>query len=248
MSSRKETKVLFEGWRRFINEAEEANQVVRIFDFDGTIFTPPDKFKLIKNAFYMGALKKDGINKLFTVVGSALGESSRNPEYSSLNPSTDYIVSAVKSFGDKEFNAQYWHDLLINRNNILLDFLKNYLDVSEVGTLNDPASQEKSQEKVLKAVGKYFGKPDLDSVKTAKKSFIKKIVPEIPDDHIFVVSNTEEDSKSWLIKKLVDQHPEGTHFAIFDKTSGKGSDHEKMMSALKVAQAEKASGKKSEEE
>ena len=55
-NSMKQSKLLLEGWRKFyLKEAEETKaeggEVVRIFDFDGTLRFPPEQFPLLKNAF-----------------------------------------------------------------------------------------------------------------------------------------------------------------------------------------------------
>lgn len=62
MSSRKETKVLFEGWRRYLNEAEEkaeagAEKSVHVYDFDGVLatFSPDLKQKFFEQSKKTGS-------------------------------------------------------------------------------------------------------------------------------------------------------------------------------------------------
>lgn len=212
MSSRKDTKVLIEGWRRYLTEAE--NKVIRIIDFDGTIFKPPADFAMIKNPFFMGALNDEGFEKVYLhVIEGMLEKNAINPEYANLNKKTDYVVSAVKSFGGGK-PVDYWHTLLQKNDEKLVHFMKHYLKV------------EPTVENL-----KYFGQPSLDKTKAEKHNFIKQVTG-LPDDRIMVVSNKENDSKSSAVKKIVADNGTDAEYICVDNDK---SDLDKMQSAVRVA-------------
>jgi hypothetical protein len=104
--SRQETKFLFEGWRRYLAEAEGAagGETVKIFDFDNTLVGMSEGFKEIGGAvnqflLYLNeAAYKRACTKLlrdaqklpaFDTFGKAFSE----------NPNATYIYSMVKSEG-----------------------------------------------------------------------------------------------------------------------------------------------------
>jgi hypothetical protein len=121
--SLKETKLLLEGWRKFyLKEAEEpategGGKVVRIFDFDGTLVTPrvPTKYSyLLSNLFYVPFLNSDKYDEVVNDLKEAVKKpENHNKEIEKLmNPSTDYIITAMSSIGlDKRITSYLLYQL-----------------------------------------------------------------------------------------------------------------------------------------
>ena len=109
-NSIKQSKLLLEGWRKFlVKEAEQptvegGGNVVRVFDFDGTLVTPKTQTKyshLLGNLFYVPFLNSAKYDEVMNDLKEvAKNSANHNTEIESLmNPSRDYIVTAMSSIG-----------------------------------------------------------------------------------------------------------------------------------------------------
>jgi hypothetical protein len=119
-NSIKETKVLFEGFRRFaIKEAETSGgEVIKIYDFDGTLFKPTDAFEEVAGPanFYLPYFNEAVLAR---VNAKAVANSKPMPIFASIKKESEggfdniYISSLVGSGG---FNKpkSYFVDLLVN--------------------------------------------------------------------------------------------------------------------------------------
>lgn len=166
-NSIKQTKVLFEGFRRFaIREAEaekpaEGGEIVRIFDFDGTLFEPQDEF--FKNPLWRALLKSADYKKLM-----AIGKQSTNPEVLSKLKETEsdgkkiksYVVSLVGSTGFP-ISAYKLIDLALKNDQGLNQFIQRIDKESEFEKAKNTVEATGSQDPLRAFFKKYTRLKDI---------------------------------------------------------------------------------------
>lgn len=137
-NSLKQSKVLLEGWRKFyLKEAEEptaGGNVVRIFDFDGTLVSPRTTTKysqLLNNLFYVPFLNSAKYDEVMNELKQVVKEpSNHNTEIEKLmNPSKDYIVTAMSSIGIDKPITKYLLYQLSKNDPLFMDFAKRVAGV-----------------------------------------------------------------------------------------------------------------------
>ena len=206
-NSLKESKVLLEGWRKFlVKEAEEAKpeggNVVRIFDFDGTLRLAPKDFPLLDNPFYMTNITPYA--KSLITKNEIIQQGMKiNKELKGLLRPTDYIISSVGSSGLPK-GKKYFFQLLIKGDTLLEEFFKKYLQI-DPSTIKEPKDLEKyfllapteQQEEMPVTMER-----SEEIQKKQIKDFLKKQYGvTLPEDHILVGTNVAKtDSEGKPIK------------------------------------------------
>jgi hypothetical protein len=206
-NSLKESKVLLEGWRKFlVKEAEEpkpeGGNVVRIFDFDGTLRLAPKEFPLLDNPFFMTNITpyaKSLITKNETIQQSL----RKNEELKDLIRPTDYVISSVASSGLPK-GKQYFYELVKKGDAPVKDFFEKYLQV-DISKIKEPKDLEKffllapteQQEEMPVTMER-----SEEIQKKQIKDFLKKQYGiTLPEDHILVGTNVAKtDSQGKVIK------------------------------------------------
>jgi hypothetical protein len=103
--SRQDTKLLFEGWRRYLAEAEgTGGETVKIFDFDNTLVSMSEAFKEIGGAVnqFLPYLNEAAYKR---AAAKLLRDAQKMPAFDTFtqayaqNPNATYIYSMVKSEG-----------------------------------------------------------------------------------------------------------------------------------------------------
>lgn len=235
MSSRKETKVLFEGWRRFINEAEEGNapeqasddkkNVIHIYDFDGVIgtFSPNLKKEFIEYANELAKTNPEikgtpiQFGNTLALAAAYFGDPRKVAEHYELihKPQAPYYV--VSKFSKPVYleNLKYLKELL--------SFL------SQKGLMADKQEEINldSQTKEIDAGEQEEAISDAKGTATAHKAAVIRHVLKLhgapKPSNVYVVENKGDDSKKSkanqiaLLAKKKGKNPKNTKFIIYSK-------------------------------
>jgi hypothetical protein len=180
-NSIRETKILLEGFRRFaIKEAEkpaEGVEIVRVFDFDGTLFEPQDE--LFKNPLWRSLLKSADYKKIM-----AIGKQSANEEVLTKlketnfggKPVKSYVVSLVGSTGFP-ITGHKLADLALKNDVGLTSFVDKIDKTAEFKKAKEQAVSQKSEDPLRSFFKKYTRLKDiiLDKSVTEIEALKKKI-------------------------------------------------------------------------
>lgn len=204
-NSRKESKLLLEGWRKFlVKEAEEpakeGGNTIRIFDFDGTLVTPrtPTKYsKLLGNLFYVPFLNsakyKEVMNELKAV---AKDPANHNTEIEKLmNPSKDYIVTAMSSIGIDKPITQYLLFQLAKNDQMFLDFARTVAGVNIETAYKGPVGPDEDVPEQEEVSGDTISQEEIGELKKA----LMNAQPPIAD----VKDSYRMDISSPAVKKII---------------------------------------------
>lgn len=250
MLNRKETRKVLVEWKGFLSEAKKEisnNITVRLFDFDGTLFSHPDSDvnKILSNPFMAATLNEKVLEKL-------MEECEVTPSLKSLvsgkkSPNVkNYIISKVSSTGFGPSRAEIINGLQ-NQSDANYVSLKNV--ISRFDKNIDADLQSNNTKKLSKVLnlGNLETDPDSHKIHTehvvnAQKDKIEKFLDTFKDniEEVFVVTNLAvsfEDEKTGkiirvpgtankgqkaqeLVKMLMDQNP-GKHFKfeIYDNNT-----------------------------
>jgi len=150
-NSIKQSKLLLEGWRKFLVKeaeqpiAESGGNVVRVFDFDGTLVTPKTQTKyshLLGNLFYVPFLNSAKYDEVMNDLKEvAKNSANHNTEIENLmNPSRDYIVTAMSSIGVDKPITKYLLFQLAKNDPLFLDFARRVAGINVETSYATPAS------------------------------------------------------------------------------------------------------------
>ena len=198
MSSKKNTKLLFEGWRKFLSESEiseeQMSKVVRVFDFDGTLFQVPLDKEPLKNPFFFLMLNHEGRRKYFSKLGDT--SSYIKQRVASLLEPSSHIISRISSFGEPK-SPEYLVALIQKNDKPFEKFLE------ACGISADEQS-----------IKKYFRKAPNSS--DAKKEFIIDVLGEanVNPENVHIAGNKAENSKAVFAEKIASQNPD-TKFEVY---------------------------------
>lgn len=251
-NSIKQTKVLFEGFRRFvIKEAEaektpESGEIVRIFDFDNTLFSFKEAVEeavgstnfylpYLKDEVFIRVTKKIAANSV--PIASLLGILKQDEKNNFKNT---YIVSLVGSGGYNK-PKQYFIDLLLKKDKALTAFLNRILrvDESNLQQISDNIDESKADEYVTKYLNFAEDEEPSNEKREALKTQIiasilkdKGKVSNFPSDHIKVRTKIAESttgatagiikgtaSKMPAAEQIAAEHPNASGFEVYDNST-----------------------------